>query len=191
MKKFFTLVAATVMALAVNAQTFNGEININVNGSDTPAQDATILVEKEESAENLYDITLKDFTFSGSIQLGDIKIGDVNGTTDENEIVTLSKDGVSNISTKLGKVEVTLNNGCKIEGDKLFMDMSIKALGGAIIVKATFEGTSTSTGIGNVTVTDNGVEAIYDLNGRKLNEMQKGINIVRKADGTTVKVLKK
>ena len=191
MKKIFTLMAVAVMALAVNAQTFNGEININVNGSDTPAQDATILVEKEESAENLYDITLKDFNFSGSIQLGDIKIGDVNGTTDENEIVTLSKDGVSNISTKLGPVEVTLNNGCKIEGDKLFMDMSIKALGGAIIVKATFEGTSTSTGIGNVTVTDNGVEAIYDLNGRKLNEMQKGINIVRKADGTTVKVLKK
>ncbi len=32
-------------------------------------------------------------------------------------------------------------------------------------------------------------EGIYDLNGRKLARMQKGINIVRKADGTTKKVL--
>ena len=42
-----------------------------------------------------------------------------------------------------------------------------------------------------ITTEENGVKAIYDLSGRKLNEMQKGINIVRKADGTTVKVLKK
>lgn len=49
-----------------------------------------------------------------------------------------------------------------------------------------------TTGISSVTTTtDSSVEAIYDLSGRKLNEMQKGINIVRKADGTTVKVLKK
>ena len=41
------------------------------------------------------------------------------------------------------------------------------------------------------TTTDNGVDAIYDLGGRKLNSLQKGINIVRKADGTTVKILKK
>ena len=32
-------------------------------------------------------------------------------------------------------------------------------------------------------------EGIYDLNGRKLARMQKGINIVRKAEGTTKKVL--
>lgn len=191
MKKFFTLVAATVMALAVNAQTFNGEISIKVNNSAPTTQDATIIVENESNSENLYKITLKDFNFSGYVKLGDINIDGVNGATSDNNTLILTKEGNTHIDV-MGGVDVTLNDGCKIEGDKLFMNMSISALRGTMIVGVEFEGTSTSTGIDNVTTTtDNGVEAIYDLNGRKLNEMQKGVNIVRKADGTTIKVLKK
>ena len=34
-------------------------------------------------------------------------------------------------------------------------------------------------------------EGIYDLNGRRLNELQRGVNIVRRRDGSTVKVVKK
>lgn len=50
-----------------------------------------------------------------------------------------------------------------------------------------------STGIDKVeTTTENGVQAIYTIDGRMVNSMDaKGIYIVRKADGTTVKVLKK
>lgn len=191
MKKIFTLMAAVVMALAVNAQTFKGTISITVNNGKPTVQDATILVEKDEGAENLYNITLKDFNFSGYIDLGDIKIDGVSGENGEDDTVILAKEGQTHIDV-MGGVDVTLNDGCKIEGDQLFMNMSISALSGLMKVGVEFEGTSTSTGIDKViTTTDNGVEAIYDLNGRKLNEMQKGINIVRKADGTTVKVLKK
>ena len=49
-----------------------------------------------------------------------------------------------------------------------------------------------STGINEVeTAEDNAAEAIYTIGGQRVNELQKGVNIVRKADGTTVKVLKK
>ena len=50
-----------------------------------------------------------------------------------------------------------------------------------------------STGIDKVeTTTENGVQAIYTIDGRQVSTMDaKGIYIVRKADGTTVKVLKK
>ena len=50
-----------------------------------------------------------------------------------------------------------------------------------------------TTGIDKVeTTTENGVQAIYTIDGRMVNSMDaKGIYIVRKADGTTVKVLKK
>lgn len=50
-----------------------------------------------------------------------------------------------------------------------------------------------STGIDKVeTTTENGVQAIYTIDGRQVNTMDaKGIYIVRKADGTTIKVLKK
>ena len=50
-----------------------------------------------------------------------------------------------------------------------------------------------STGVDKVeTTTENGVQAIYTIDGCQVNTMDaKGIYIVRKADGTTVKVLKK
>lgn len=62
-------------------------------------------------------------------------------------------------------------------------------------VTATFSSTK-STDINSVeTVTTEGsdkVEAIYDLQGRKVtNTNKKGIYILRKADGTTTKVYKK
>ena len=49
-----------------------------------------------------------------------------------------------------------------------------------------------TTGINSVeNAADNTIEAIYNISGQRINEMQKGVNIVRMSDGTTVKVLKK
>lgn len=78
----------------------------------------------------------------------------------------------------------------KMTDDKLYAVIDIDMV--IMQVHVVF-GSDITSGIDNVTVTPNesGVDEIYDLSGRKLNEMQKGINIVRKADGTTVKVLKK
>lgn len=43
----------------------------------------------------------------------------------------------------------------------------------------------------NTTEALDGVTAIYDLNGRKLNSLQRGMNIMRRADGSTLKVMVK
>lgn len=52
-----------------------------------------------------------------------------------------------------------------------------------------FEGTG--TGINNITTSTNSANgAIYDLSGRQLKTMQKGINIVRGKDGKMIKVMK-
>lgn len=52
-----------------------------------------------------------------------------------------------------------------------------------------FEGTG--TGINNITTSTNSANgAIYDLSGRQLKTMQKGINIVRSKDGKMIKVMK-
>ena len=57
-----------------------------------------------------------------------------------------------------------------------------------IIVKFGYD----ASGISNTVANDaKGNETYYDLGGRRINQMQKGINIVRKADGTTVKVIRK
>ena len=187
MKKIFTLVAAAVMALAANAAEFTDNLSINVFG-ETTSQEATVVVEEVAGSDGTYD---------GTFNLGDIKMENVKGNSDSEGFVNFEKTETS-IAIVIGNADVTINEGSRMKGDKLYMDMDISAMGGAITVEAVFgeavfgDNDFTSTGISRPTiVVDNGVEAIYDLNGRKLNEMQKGINIVRKADGTTVKVLKK
>lgn len=59
-------------------------------------------------------------------------------------------------------------------------------------IKADFGGYESGTvginGITTSTTTANG--AIYDLSGRQLKTMQKGINIVRGKDGKMIKVMK-
>lgn len=198
MKKIFTLMAVAVMALAVNAKDYNDKLvlDISLGGStsDPVEQQSTISVDGVENSDGLYNITLNDFSFE-EMSLGDIKIVNVKGNSDTDGFVTFEKNEQTVKVTIFGKEQdanVILNEGSKMKGDKLYLNLDITAM---VVVKvhAVFgDNNFTTTGIDKVTTTtDNGVESIYDLNGRKLNEMQKGINIVRKADGTTVKVLKK
>ena len=81
-----------------------------------------------------------------------------------------------------------------MKGDKLYLEISLPVAMGplTINVEAVF-GSKIATGISQVT--DNGkaaVEGIYSIDGRRLNGMEQGrVNIIRRADGTSVKVLKK
>ena len=198
MKKIFTLMAVAVMALAVNAKDYNDKLvlDISLGGStsDPVEQQSTISVDEVENSDGLYNITLNDFSF-GEMKLGNIKIVNVKGNSDTDGFVTFEKNEQTvkvNLFGKEQNANVILNEGSRMKGDKLYLNLDITAMG-VVKVHAVFgDNNFTTTGIDKVTTTtDNGVESIYDLNGRKLNEMQKGINIVRKADGTTVKVLKK
>lgn len=198
MKKIFTLMAVAVMALAVNAKDYNDKLvlDISLGGStlEPVEQQSTISVDEVENSDGLYNITLNDFSF-GEMNLGDIKIVNVKGNSDTDGFVTFEKNEQTVkviLFEKEQDANVILNEGSRMKGDKLYLNLDITAMG-VVKVHAVFgDNNFTTTGIDKVTTTtDNGVESIYDLNGRKLNEMQKGINIVRKADGTTVKVLKK
>lgn len=198
MKKIFTLMAVAVMALAVNAKDYNDKLVLDVTFMGKPQhveQQSTISVDEVENTDGMYNITLNDFSFA-EMSLGDIKIVNVKGNSDSDGFVNFEETERDDVEVELyGKkqtVSVTINEGSRMKDDKLYLNLSIVALEGIVTVDAVFgDNNFIPTGIDNVTTTDNGVEAIYDLSGRKLNEMQKGINIVRKADGTTVKVLKK
>ena len=48
-----------------------------------------------------------------------------------------------------------------------------------------------TTGIHSVTTTADGPATVYSVDGRQLSRLQKGLNIVRTNDGTTLKILKK
>lgn len=74
------------------------------------------------------------------------------------------------------------------------IDLYIKYLGANMdeLIHVTFKGTAVeTTGINTVNAADNStVTEIYTLGGARVNSLQKGINIVRLANGKTVKVIK-
>lgn len=74
------------------------------------------------------------------------------------------------------------------------IDLYIKYMGVNMteLQNVTFKGTAVeTTGINTVNTADNStVTEIYTLGGARVNSLQKGINIVRLANGKTVKVIK-
>lgn len=74
------------------------------------------------------------------------------------------------------------------------IDLYIKYLSANMdeLIHVTFKGTAVeTTGINTVNTADNStVTEIYTLGGARVNSLQKGINIVRLANGKTVKVIK-
>lgn len=179
---------------------YTDNLNIDLTTTDGtesfPAQKSTIVVTEQEDGN--YTLSLTDFTLAGALKVGTIEIKDLAAT---------ETDGIKNFSFNArvkiqpgstGEAEdwmlagqsVPVEMTAKMTDDKLYAVIDIDMV--IMQVHVVF-GSDITSGIDNVTVTPNesGVDEIYDLSGRKLNEMQKGINIVRKADGTTVKVLKK
>ena len=57
-------------------------------------------------------------------------------------------------------------------------------------VTAKFESSSSTTGINSVSTASAQTSRIYDLSGRELPALQKGLNIVKMANGETVKLIK-
>lgn len=74
------------------------------------------------------------------------------------------------------------------------IDLYIKYMGANMdeLIHVTFKGTAVeTTGINTVNTADNStITEIYTLGGARVNSLQKGINIVRLANGKTVKVIK-
>lgn len=200
MKKIFTLIAAAFVAVNALAADYTDHLSISLNGGETSVSDATVSVNYKEGSDGLYDIVLKGFSFSGLL-IGDVTMTDVKGDDDSDGFTWFQteQDAVitngSSIATLLGgKVHVTIKEGSCMKGDKLYLEISlpVNIMGGTINVEAVF-GTKLTSGIsspvGNVNA---GVEGIYTLDGMRQDTMKKGcINIIRRADGKTVKVLKK
>lgn len=190
-----------------SAKSFTDDLTVSVDGfgqsGTMPTQKATIEVKEQEDGK--YTLSLKNFELAGVMSVGTIEMKDVDATEEDGTIKLSTKQTVTiqagddpDITWALEGVPVDVDMTATMTDDKLIADINIvyDMMGGTMPgyeMYITVAFGYIPSGIDNVTVTPNasGVDEIYDLSGRKLNEMQKGINIVRKADGTTVKVLKK
>lgn len=178
-------------------KTYTDQMVVSLNGTQNPAQTASIDV--TEQADGKYTLTLADFTASiGSnpISVGTIEITDLEATEEEGvknltyEGEITIKEGSEGTKWSMAGQTMPITLTAKMTDNKLYAVIDIDLT--IMKVNVVFGDNDFTSGINSpTTAVENGTEAIYDLSGRKLNEMQKGINIVRKADGTTVKVLKK
>ena len=205
MKKFLLSAIALVVAIAANAATavettvFHGNLAISLT-DDAPdmdnADEATITVSKMD--DGTYTLVLNQFSFAGQL-IGDATVSDIAAEEKDGAVVLSATDKeapLTNggaIATLVGG-KVTMTMTATIKDGKLNADISkitVKMPVGAINVKALFESTSSETGINAVDcTTTNGATRVYDISGRQLPAMQKGLNIVKTESGKTIKVMK-
>lgn len=176
---------------------YNDKLVVTVSEQTLPAQDATIVVTKQDNGK--YTLELKNFELKDVMTVGTIEMTDIDAV-EEDGVIKLSstqtvtiKDGDDpNVTWAMSGIPVDVTLNADMTDDKLYANIDILYTIPGVIempINVVF-GSNGSSGITVPTVI-NGVEAVYDISGNKLNGMKKGINIIRKADGTTVKVIRK
>ena len=141
-------------------------------------------------------------TGSPTVTLDDVDIDveeDIYGTTDKTptlnvKLTTAGKRIKAGNNVKLWN-KISLLNGTKIiepEGGRLSDDYSTVVTASGSTATGVVFGDASATGIEGVIMNaDAVVTDVFDAEGRQLNEMQPGVNIVRMSDGTTKKIIKK
>lgn len=199
MKKFFmTLaVAATAfMATTANAQTtekFTDDLAISLNGApQEPVKGTT--VELEHKADGTSTFMLKNFTF-GMFEVGDVIVEGIKGVKN-GDATTYDFEGTAKLpsNTTLAEAlghQIPLTLHSVVEGGKLYAEISLSVPMGEETLKVDCVfGKKSETAINGVVAGKTAPVAVFNATGARQNGLQKGLNIVRTADGKTVKVLK-
>lgn len=179
---------------------YNDKLTVTIEGSEDPipAQDATIIVTKQDDGK--YKLELRNFEIKDEMTVGTIEVTDIDAV-EENGVIKLTAK--QTVTIKDGEYErpdgwamsgipVDIDLKADMTDDKLYAEIGIIYTimpGYGMNINVVFGDDGTS-GIVKTTA-GNGVETVYDINGNRIDGMKKGINIIRKADGTTVKVIKR
>ncbi|WP_444365042.1 calycin-like domain-containing protein [Prevotella sp.] len=204
MKRFLLSAIALVVAFAANAATavetttFQGKIAVGfetIPEIDDNSDAATVVFSKMD--DGTYQFVLQQFSF-GELVIGDVTITKGLNAEEKDGTIVLTTNNVeapvtnSEMAAALGgKVLITMK--ATIKDGKMVAELSnihVNLLGTEMDVTAKFESSSSTTGINSVSTASAQTSRIYDLSGRELPAMQKGLNIVKMANGETVKIIK-
>lgn len=175
---------------------YTDKLVVTAMGNTMPAQDATIVVTKQDNGK--YTLALKNFELKDVMAVGTVEMTDVEGV-EENGVIKLTtkqtvtiKDGDDpDVTWALSGVPVDVDMTAEMTDSKLKADINILySIPGVFDMDINVKFGDVPSGI-NTPVTAGGVDRIYDINGNSISSMKKGINIIRKADGTAVKVIKR
>lgn len=189
-------VAATAfMATTANAQTkeqFTDKLAISLNDAPQDPVDAT--VELEHQADGTSTFMLKNFTF-GAFEVGDVIVEGIKGVKN-GDATTYDFDGTAKLpsNTTLAEAlghQIPLTLHSVVEGGKLYAEIALSVPMGEETLKVDCVfGKKSETAINGVVAGKTAPVAVFNATGARQNGLQKGLNIVRTADGKTVKVLK-
>ena len=188
-------VAATAfMATTANAQTteqFTDKLAISLNDAPQDPVDAT--VELEHKADGTSTFMLKNFTF-GIFEVGDVIVEGIKGVKN-GDATTYDFEGTAKLPSDKAVAEalghqIPLTLHSVVEGGKLYAEIALLVdMGEKLKVDCVF-GKKSETAINGVVAGKTAPVAVFNTTGARQNGLQKGLNIVRTADGKPVKVLK-
>lgn len=150
-----------------------------------------------ETAKDVYTLSLTNVAIPKGVDLGTVSFEGVQRTGSDSEASFASKKGKCK-TTAAPPLYATLDYT-----DFEFIvgfdaEKKVTSCTGKFVVdnwdeavSYTFNFTPTETSVNTVVAADGTVKHIYTLTGAKVTSLQRGVNIVRTADGRTLKVLKK
>lgn len=144
-------------------------------------------IQLSDNGDGTYTVIIKNLSDSEGDPAGDIQFT-ATATENEDGTISLTADTQAEIGgyyEGCGEVAVKFNG--TLNGEDLTATYDIDIPSGA--AHAEF-GNGVTNGINTVNTTNNTITSIYTVGGAKVNSLQKGVNIVRLANGKTVKVIK-
>ena len=150
-----------------------------------------------ETAKDVYTLSLTNVAIPKGVDLGTVSFEGVQRTGSDSEASFTSKKGkAKTTATHPSYKELDYTDFEFIVG--FDADKKVTSCTGKFVVdnydetvSYTFNFTPTETSVNTVVAADGTVKHIYTLTGAKVTSLQRGVNIVRTADGRTLKVLKK
>ena len=203
MKKVFTLMVFLMTALCTFGQVFTDDLHVT-SGAGRTTDYAQKEVELTKVSDDVYKFTFRKLAPMEYKTFGDFVVEDVTATVDaagEMTFSTASTDGTwTNVTSTAAIGGVSEGSKSSISAftatlsadkSKLIVDLTFMTLGSDVNVVFGKEYTDPTAINTLTTADDNKYVAIYTLGGVRMQNLQRGINIVRTASGKVKKVLVK
>lgn len=203
MKKVFTLMVFLMTALCTFGQVFTDDLHVT-SGAGRTTDYAQKEVELTKVSDDVYKFTFRKLAPMEYKTFGDFVVEDVTATVDaagEMTFSTASTDGTwTNVTSTAAIGGVTEGSKSSISAftatlsadkTKLIVDLTFMTMGSDVNVVFGKEYTDPTAINTLTTADDNKYVAIYTLGGVRMQNLQRGINIVRTASGKVKKVLVK
>ncbi|WP_419515314.1 hypothetical protein [Leyella stercorea] len=174
-----------------------GLVGYTVTSDGDFSNNATTILTFTETAKDVYTLSLTNVAIPNGVDLGTVSFEGVQRTGDDSEASFTSKKGkAKTTATHPSYKELDYTDFEAIVGfdaEKKVTSCTAKFVidNWDESVAYTFNYDPTVSSVNTVVAADGTVKHIYTLTGAKVTSLQRGVNIVRTADGRTLKVLKK